>query len=288
MTMIDVDRQSEFESPTGGANPGDAQTRTHEDAELEGRAGDATRAGAGAEPARGPDQGQSGGQGRSVDSNQVQSQSDSDGQGPAQPQKASQVTGETAEAAPAGQRNLEEELESLRAEAAAWREKAEFNWDQFLRARADLDNYRKRVERDLAFRIRQGKKELILGFLEVLDNLERVLQAGKAFGEGLPLGAEQTTQQRSQAEQGSPKEGFGNASAFFAGVEMIKRQVEALLRAEGVVPVDCLGKPFDPSLAEAVEVVEAEAEPGTVVEVILKGYTYEGDLLRPARVKVAK
>lgn len=271
MTMIDVDKQSGFEPGTSAVKPDDNPTRTQVDAKSEARAGTETPVGAGAEPARDPgqDRSESQNQNQPQASNQDRSQSQNRSQGQSKPQEGNQVVGETGETGPAGHRGLQEELESLRAEAAAWKEKAEFNWDQFLRARADLDNYRKRVERDLALRIRLGKRELILGFLEVLDNLERVVQAGKGLVDGSACSS-------------------GNAPALLAGVEMIKRQMEALLRAEGVVPVDCLGKPFDPSLAEAVGVVEGEGEPGTVVEVILKGYTYGGDLLRPARVKVAK
>lgn len=180
---------------------------------------------------------------------------------------------------------LEQEIESLRAELATWKEKAEVNWDQFLRARADLDNYRKRVERDIAFRVRLGKRDLILGLLEVLDNLERVTDASKAAGKGTPAGNEDSGECDAAA---GPGEDRSRLSSLIAGVEMVKRQMEAVLQREGVLPVECLGRPFDPALHEAVEVVEGAGESGTVVEVLLQGYTYEGDLLRAARVKVAK
>jgi molecular chaperone GrpE len=194
----------------------------------------------------------------------------------------------TGEAAEASQPDVRQEIESLRAEVASWKEKAEFNWDQFLRTRADLDNYRKRVERDLAFRIRVGKRDLILGFVEVLDNLERVLEAAKELPGGASPGVKGETQKTAGEEQDLAGEVSPRTAVITAGVEMIKKQMEDILRKEGVLPVDCLGKPFDPALEEAVEVVDGGGEPGTVVEVLVKGYTYEGDLLRAARVKVAR
>lgn len=284
MTMRDADKRGMFQSGAGAAKPDGAERRTRMEVESETRAGAGSQVGTGAEPARVPDPSQ----GRNESQKPVQSGNQSQGQSRNQDQDEGQVACESGEASAPERPGLEQEIESLRAEAAAWKEKAEFNWDQFLRARADLDNYRKRMERDLAFRVRLGKRDLILGFLEVLDNLERVLEAGKGLAGGSSAGVEQGVEGSSRGEQGLRGGGLANALAFIAGVEMIKRQMEALLRREGVVPVDCLGKPFDPSLEEATEVVEGKGEPGTVVEVVLKGYIYEGDLLRAARVKVAK
>lgn len=303
MTTKDVDKQGALKPGTDAMKSGDAELRNRVNGEQTLAGGEAqtgmgeetrTAAGPGArcDQEHGPGQDRSGPQ--SCAESQTQGQDQGQGQGQpltgAQAESEDQVSAGQEEQARAEQRNLEAELETLRAEAAAWKEKAEFNWDQFLRARADLDNYRKRVERDLAFRVRLGKRDLILSFLEVLDNLERVLEAGKGLVGKVPAGVEHDGQKAdgTEPEQAPESAGAGNASALIAGVEMIKRQMEALLCAEGVQPVDCLGKPFDPTLEEAIEVVEGGGEPGTVVEVVLKGYTYEGDLLRPARVKVAK
>lgn len=194
--------------------------------------------------------------------------------------------GEALEEGAPEESEMTREIESLSAELAEWKEKAEFNWDQFLRARADLDNYRKRVERDIAFRVRLGKRDLLLGFLDVLDNLERVVDELRSAARREPQKGEAPG--AGPGEEGAARTGPHWFEAFVTGVEMVKRQMEAVLQRECVRVVECLGKPFDPATQEAVEAVDGPGESGTVAEVVLKGYTYEGDLLRPARVKVVK
>ncbi len=137
---------------------------------------------------------------------------------------------------------------------------AEENWDRFLRARAEMENYRKRVERDMAASIRRGKAEFILKILEVSDNLKRAVSNSGVDAERL-------------AE----------------GVRMIERQLDKVLAEEGVMAVETVGKPFDPLYHEAVAVFESDAvEAETVTDEIQKGYTYGDELLRPAKVRVAR
>ncbi|MEW6244466.1 MAG: nucleotide exchange factor GrpE [Bacillota bacterium] len=137
---------------------------------------------------------------------------------------------------------------------------AEENWDRFLRARAELENYRKRVERDMAASIRRGKAEFILKILEVSDNLKRAL-----------------------SNTGS------DAECLAEGVRIIERQLDKVLADEGVVPVETVGKPFDPLYHEAIAVYESDAvEAETVTDEIQKGYTYGDELLRAAKVRVAR
>jgi molecular chaperone GrpE len=130
--------------------------------------------------------------------------------------------------------------------------------EKYLRALADFDNYRKRVERERAETARSAAAEPLRGFLGVVDNLDRALNAG------------------------------GSSSDLKAGVGMILRQTEDLLKRFGVEPVPALGEPFDPAVHEAVVRFE---DPGvdqpTVSEEFQKGYRYHGRLLRPAMVKVA-
>ena len=132
--------------------------------------------------------------------------------------------------------------------------------ERILRLRADFDNYRKRVEREKADYGRRAAGELVRELLPVLDNLERALE----------------------------EQSGGEDSAFRQGVELIHRQAMEVLTRAGLQPVDSMGKPFDPNTQEAVD---REATPdvpdGTVIGELQKGYLYQGQLLRPAMVRVS-
>jgi molecular chaperone GrpE len=156
------------------------------------------------------------------------------------------------ETPPDGARSLEDQL-------AAERARADENYNKFLLAMADFDNYKKRLQRDLESMVTSHRRLLLERFLPVLDNLERALQSG-GDGDGLRGGLEQTLK------------GF-----------------EALLAGEGVKPIDVKGKPFDPRVAEAIATTKAEnGADDVVVEVAQKGYRIGDELLRPAKVVVAK
>ncbi|HEY3314518.1 MAG TPA: nucleotide exchange factor GrpE [Bacillota bacterium] len=153
--------------------------------------------------------------------------------------------------------DLEAELKKAQAEATE-------NYDRFLRARAELDNYQKRVQRDLAATIRRGKKDLLLNVLDVIDNLDRALETWR-------------------------EEGTAAADPHLAGIEMIHRQLMSALSAEGVAPIEAKGVPFDPTVHDAVAAWEKDGiNTEIVTDEIRRGYTYEGEVLRPARVRVAK
>lgn len=130
--------------------------------------------------------------------------------------------------------------------------------EKYLRALADFDNYRKRVERERAETARTALAEPLRGFLGVVDNLDRALSAG------------------------------GSSEDLKAGVQMILRQTGDLLRRFGVEQVSALGEPFDPAFHEAVstEPAETEAEDHLIAKVFQAGYVFRGQLLRPARVVV--
>jgi molecular chaperone GrpE len=130
--------------------------------------------------------------------------------------------------------------------------------EKYLRALADFDNYRKRIERERAETARSAVAEPLRGFLGVVDNLDRALRAG------------------------------GSLDDLKSGVEMILRQTEDLLKRYGVEEIDAVGQPFDPAIHEAViRCEDPGAEEQTVSEQFQKGYRYHGRLLRPAMVKVA-
>ncbi len=154
---------------------------------------------------------------------------------------------------PAG---LAVELDEARREAAA-------NYDRYLRVHADMENYKKRIERTYADLSRNTKKELLLKLLSVKDNLERALSYGQ------------------QAEQAADE-------SVIQGVRLTEYQLDQILRSEGVNPMDLEGKPFNPEEAEAVStVVNPQAEDHSIAQVVQQGYRYQDDVLRPAKVVVA-
>jgi molecular chaperone GrpE len=162
------------------------------------------------------------------------------------------VAEETSRPVPGG------EVEALRAALFQAEAKAAEHWEAFLRCRADLENYRKRVERDLERRVRMGKSDLVLPLLEVVDNFQLALEVEDDAG-------------------------------LRAGVEVIFRQLQKLLAMQGVEPVACVGEPFDPALHEAVAVCERpDLAEDTVTHEIRRGYRMQGELLRAARVRVAR
>lgn len=146
-----------------------------------------------------------------------------------------------------------EELERLQAELDATRER-------YLRAAAELDNLRKRSARELENARAYGIERFATELLGVLDSLEM----------GVAAGAEAT------------------AASLLEGGEATLRLLFSALEKFGVRPVDPAGEPFDPQLHEAMVTQPSDTvEPGSVLDVVQKGYTLNGRLLRPARVIVA-
>lgn len=152
----------------------------------------------------------------------------------------------------------EDELTSLREKA----EKADDYYEDFLRSAAELENYKKRVERDRQALIKYGQEELISDLLLVLDNFDRAVEA-----------AESST---------------GNDSVL-EGVRLIRKQLVDTLKKNGLEPIDAFGKPFNPELHEAISQVETADYPdGTVISVQMRGYCLNGRLLRPSAVTVSQ
>lgn len=148
---------------------------------------------------------------------------------------------------------------TLEEQLAAASARADENYGKFLLAVADFDNYKKRMQRDLDSMVAARRRMLLERLLPVLDNLQRALESN-AGGDTLRGGVEQTL-----------------------------RGFEAVLASEGVKAIEVRGKPFDPRVAEAVGTLSADgAVEDTVAEVTEKGYTLGDELLRPAKVIVAK
>jgi molecular chaperone GrpE len=146
-----------------------------------------------------------------------------------------------------------EELERLKAEL-------EREHNLHLRALADFDNFRRRVERERGAAARSGKREVLLPLLDVLDGFDRALEQLK-----------------------------GAPAPVFEGVAALQRKLLGLLSAQGVSPLQTVGETFNPELHEAIGSVQSgDVESNTVAEELQRGYVWQDELLRPARVRVAQ
>jgi molecular chaperone GrpE len=133
-------------------------------------------------------------------------------------------------------------------------------YDRLLRKQAELENFRKRVQREKEDYLQLATIDLIRALLPVLDGFDRALR---------------------QRDPGVPK-------SFYEGIELIHQEMLGVLGRAGVTPIEAAGKLFDPHLHQAVETVEAEGHRDQeVVEELQRGYKLKHRLLRPAIVKVA-
>ncbi|MBK8480110.1 MAG: nucleotide exchange factor GrpE [Proteobacteria bacterium] len=135
--------------------------------------------------------------------------------------------------------------------------------DSWLRAAADLENYRRRARRDQLDAVRRAENEVVLLFLPVMDNVER------AIGHALQAGGE------------------ANTGALLEGVRMVERQFAGVLARFAIEAQSTVGQPFDPQHHEAIQQQPSEQPPGTVVGELQKGYLRDGRLVRPALVVVS-
>lgn len=131
---------------------------------------------------------------------------------------------------------------------------------KLLRLQADFINYRKRSEREREGSIDYGMETIICGLLPILDNFERALDIE-----------------------------VNRDSSFYQGIEMIQTQLIEFLKNNGVEEIDALNKPFDPNYHHAVLMEESEdADEGTIIGVLQKGYIFKEKVIRPSMVRVAQ
>lgn len=152
------------------------------------------------------------------------------------------------------------QIEDLQARAA----KADENWDRLLRTAADFENFKKRAARERHEAVKFANEALIQKLIPVVDSFDMALAAAK----------------------NSPDEAV---KSLHAGIAMTHQQLRAVLKNAGLEEVDATGKPFDPTVHEAVAQRETTEVPeGHVLQQIRKGYKLHGRLLRPASAVVAK
>jgi molecular chaperone GrpE len=156
----------------------------------------------------------------------------------------------------------EDEKAQLLAKLSEKEAEAKANYDLFVRERAELENFKRRMQREQAESFRFANEPLVRDLLPVLDNLERAVSHAQGGGNGQPL---------------------------VEGVTLVVRSFLDTLEKHGVTRVSGKGELFDPAKHEAMAQVEsAEVAPNTVVDEYCPAYLLHGRLLRPALVTVAK
>lgn len=150
---------------------------------------------------------------------------------------------------------------TVEGEVAELKRQLDEKQDRLLRTLAEMDNMRRRAQREKEDYTRYATEALLRDLVPVLDNLDRALAAGRASAD---------------------------ARGVVEGVELIQRELLRVLERHGVTRYSALGQPFDPNRHEATaRVVSTTHEPGTVVSEVAPGYLLHGRVLRPAQVAVA-
>ena len=133
--------------------------------------------------------------------------------------------------------------------------------NRYLRLAADFDNYKKRVRQEQSDTVQRANAELIERLLPVVDNFHRVIES-------------------------APEE---VDEAWLKGIKLTLQQLDELLVAQGVSPIEAVGQPFDPMLHEAIGHEESDELPeDTVVSEVRRGYRLHDRVVRPALVRVAR
>jgi len=165
-----------------------------------------------------------------------------------------------------GGESSEEELnvEQLKERLSEANLSAERAQDDLLRVKAEMQNLRRRTEQDVEKAHKYGIEKFSTELLGVIDNLERALLAAK------------------EHEDESSK-------AIHDGVSLTLKSFNDCFAKFSIEAVDPIGEPFDPQLHQAIATQESpDSEPNSVIEVVQKGYTLNGRVIRPAMVMVSK
>ncbi len=151
------------------------------------------------------------------------------------------------------------EVEALKAQLTQEKKKSDELLNRLKYAQADLENYRKRMDKEMKEAGESLARNLLARVLVVQDELD--------------LAAKQA-------------EGEGDGKEFREGIAMVRKKLEAALESVGVERVAAVGMPFDPAVHEAVEKVQGSSKEDLVVEEVRPGFMFRGQLLRPSMVKV--
>ncbi len=171
------------------------------------------------------------------------------------------------ETAPAGQETHEsleaDSVEELQAKLTEAEQQAQENWDKLLRANAELDNLRRRTERELENAHKYALERFAQELLAVRDSLE--------------MGVAAAEQEEASVEK------------IKEGTELTLRMLESAMEKFNIQAIDPQGEPFNPELHQAMSMVETpDKAPNTVINVMQKGYLLNDRLIRPAMVMVSR
>lgn len=152
-------------------------------------------------------------------------------------------------------------IAALETKVATLEKEKKDNWDRYLRSAADLENLRKRGKREADEAKFEARTKVLKEMLPVVDNLERAIEHATAQAGTNPI---------------------------VEGVQLVLRQFTTAFERLDVNAIEAANQPFDPNLHEAISQQESDLPPGTVVQVLQRGYKIGDRLLRPALVVVAK
>ncbi|MFH1258657.1 MAG: nucleotide exchange factor GrpE [Elusimicrobiota bacterium] len=154
------------------------------------------------------------------------------------------------------------ELEILRQSLAEKKKQAEDYYDQLVRLKAEMENYRKRTEKQLDHQYQRGRETVLVELVRFMDVLEK---------------AQSSWQEKHSVE------------IVKTGLEMIAQELSSVVGSLGLKPISVVGEKFDPGCHEALEQEEKEGSAaGEILRELRRGYSLNGRVIRPAQVVVAK
>ena len=154
------------------------------------------------------------------------------------------------------------ESAELAARLAEKEKEAAANYDKYLRAVAELDNYKKRAAKEKSEIMKYGKEDIIRDLLPFIDSIDRALEHA---------------------------DNANDIQSFKDGLKLMQGQLLAGLKKHGVEKIECCGKEFDPNFHDAFMQVDHEQfEDNRIISELERGYLLNGRLLRPSRVSVCK
>jgi molecular chaperone GrpE len=157
---------------------------------------------------------------------------------------------------------VKDELDSIKEELYKARESSDNNLNKLKYMVADFDNYRKQMEKQMASKIESSRAELLMKFLNIRDDYSRALEIAK----------------QSKSE-----------TVVTEGLEAILKNLDSVLKSEGVMEIETIGTPFDPNIHDAISFSYQDNAPeNAVTGEIRKGYMLNNKVLRPSLVEISK
>jgi len=157
---------------------------------------------------------------------------------------------------------VKDELDLVKEELYKARESSDNNLNRLKYMMADVDNYRKQMEKQIASKIESSRAELLMKFLNIRDDYSRALEIAK----------------QSKSE-----------TVVIEGLEAILKNLDSVLKSEGVMEIETIGTPFDPNIHDAISFsYQDNVSENAVTAEIRKGYMLNNKVLRPSLVEISK